>query len=358
MHERTIRMIGSIITVFGAYGHTGRFVAAELRRRGMRAILSGRDSGKMAALGQMHPEAEVRVATIDEPASLDRAMAGAGAVINCAGPFGETAPALIEAALRTGVHYLDVTGEALVTINTFKRYADSEPDAARVRNAGIVVAPSVAFYGALGDFLATIAMKNRESADEISIAVALDGWKPTRGTQLASERRAGRRVVFRDRQIEILSAETQPPTGTWNFPPPFGMQEVIGEFPNVDVVTISRHLRTPKISAYLNMAPIKDLRDPNTTGPQAADESGRSSQIFLMEVVARRGREARHVISRGRDIYAITAPIVVEATQRVLDGRIKRTGIGAPGEIFDAEDFLRSLAPEQLSLEVGDTTSV
>jgi Saccharopine dehydrogenase NADP binding domain len=349
--------VNQFITVFGAYGHTGRFVVAELSRRGIPTIVSGRDGDKLAAVAKAHPESEIRVATIGDPTSLDHALADAGAVINCAGPFGETAPALIEAALRAGIHYLDVTGEALVTFNTFKHYADNEPDAARVREAGIVIAPSVAFYGALGDFLATVAMKNWQSVNEIAIAVALDSWKPTRGTRLASERRAGRRVVYRHGQIEILSAETQPPMSTWNFPPPFGVQEVVGEFTTVDVVTISRHLNAPKISAYLNKAPIEDLRNPNTTGPQPADASGRSSQIFVVEVVARRGGAEHYAVARGRDIYAITAPIVVEAAQRILDGRLKRTGIGSPGEIFDAESFLRSLAPDQLSFETNETNT-
>lgn len=104
------------VAVFGAYGHTGRFVAAELHRRGIAAILSGRDRVKLDLLGVVHPDSDLRVASIEDPASLDRALDGAEVVINCAGPFGETAPALIEAALRARCHYLDVTGEALVTI--------------------------------------------------------------------------------------------------------------------------------------------------------------------------------------------------------------------------------------------------
>jgi short subunit dehydrogenase-like uncharacterized protein len=340
------------VAVFGAYGHTGRFVAAELRRRGIAAILSGRDRVKLDLLGPVHPDSDLRVASIEDPTSLDRALDGADVIINCAGPFGETAPALIEAALRAHCHYLDVTGEALVTIETFARYADSELNVKRVRDADIVLVPSMAFYGALGDLLATVALGDWAEADDISIAVALDSWKPTRGTRLASERRAGRRVVYRNRQIEILSAETQSPMATWNFPPPFGFQEMVGEFPTVDVVTISRHLVTPKISAYLNTPPIKDLRDPNTTGPQPADASGRSSQIFLVEVVARRGNQKRSTIARGRDIYAITAPIVVEAAARILNGNFKRKGIGAPAEIFDARDFLDTLAPEHLTIEI------
>ena len=259
---------------------------------------------------------------------------------------------MIEAALRARCHYLDVTGEALVTIETFARYADSELDARRVRDADIVLVPSMAFFGALGDLLATAALSDLSEADEISIAFALDSWKPTRGTRLAGERRAGRRVVFEKGRIEVRPPADQIPTATWEFPSPFGRQDVVGEFPTVDLVTMSRHLRVAKISTYLNLTPIRDLRDPNTSGPQPADETGRSAQIFLVDVVARQGDRKRSAVARGRDIYAITAPIVVEAARSILDGRFKRKGIGAPAEIFDARDFLGALAPEHLTIQI------
>jgi len=47
-----------------------------------------------------------------------------------------------------------------------------------------------------------------------------------------------------------------------------------------------------------------------------------------------------------RNIYAVTAPIVVEAAERIIDGRFKATGVVAAGETFDAQDFLRSLRPD------------
>src|SRR5438034_8614262 len=93
---------GRPIVVFGASGHTGRFVVAELRRRGWMPILSGRDPAKLNALGALHG-LPVRPASIDDPASLDRALAGAAAVINCAGPFLDTATPVIEAALRARI---------------------------------------------------------------------------------------------------------------------------------------------------------------------------------------------------------------------------------------------------------------
>ena len=102
----------------------------------------------------------------------------------------------------------------------------------------------------------------------------------------------------------------------------------------------------------MNDAPITDLHNPDTPAPEAADESGRSSQAFLMEEIARQGNAARRAVAHGRDIYAVTAPIVVEATRRAVDGLSRITGVVAAGEVFDARDFLRSLAPAHLSFEI------
>jgi short subunit dehydrogenase-like uncharacterized protein len=99
------------VAVFGASGHTGRFVVAELLRRGFRPIPIGRDASRLAASGFQNRGMEIRTATVEHPASLDRALAGAAALINCAGPFLDTAGPLAAAALRARVHYLDITAE-------------------------------------------------------------------------------------------------------------------------------------------------------------------------------------------------------------------------------------------------------
>jgi pimeloyl-ACP methyl ester carboxylesterase len=49
------------VTVFGAYGHTGRFVVSELYKRGWTPILSGRDVAKLDTVADAHPESEVRL---------------------------------------------------------------------------------------------------------------------------------------------------------------------------------------------------------------------------------------------------------------------------------------------------------
>jgi Saccharopine dehydrogenase NADP binding domain len=330
------------VTVFGAYGHTGRFVVSELHKRRFTPILSGRDAAKLKEAGNAHPESEVRVATVDDSASLDRALSGAVAVINCAGPFTDTAGPVIDAALRASIHYLDVAAEQASVLTVFERFAIA------AQNAGVVVAPAMGFYGGLGDLLATAAMGEWDAADEICIGIALDSWKPTRGTRLTGQRNPGRHFVLSNNRLERADP---PPARKWNFPAPFGEQDVVG-FSLSETITISRHLQTPEIRAYINLAPITDIRDPNTPVPTAADESGRSSQIFVMEAIARRRSAERRAVVRGRDIYATTAPIVVEATHCIVNGLAQRTGVVAAGEAFAAQAFLTSLSPTHLAFEM------
>jgi len=57
------------------------------------------------------------------------------------------------------------------------------------------------------------------------------------------------------------------------------------------------------------------------------------------------GGAERRATASGLDIYAVTAPLVAEALERVLTGRTKTVGVASAGEIFDAPDFLQALAP-------------
>src|SRR3546814_11217215 len=108
------------------------------------------------------------------------------AVINCSGPFGDTAPPLIEATLQAGIAYLDVTAEPLVTMEVFASYADA------ARAAGVVVAPAFGFFCSLGDLPASAAAGDWHSAERIDHARATYELKPPRDRPLAGVRPAGR----------------------------------------------------------------------------------------------------------------------------------------------------------------------
>ncbi|MFI6106089.1 saccharopine dehydrogenase family protein [Streptomyces sp. NPDC051310] len=332
---------GQTVAVYGAYGHTGRFVVAQLRERGFVPVLSGRDAGKLAALASASSGLDARPAAVGDPASLDRALAGAAAVINCAGPFATTAAPVIEAALRAGIPYVDVAAEIEANLDTFTHFTD------RARAAGAVIVPAMAFYGGLGDLLVTAAMGDWTAADEAHVAYGLNSWHPTPGTRVAGavsrQRRDGRRVRYANGRLEYVHDAM--PALTWPFPDPMGPRDVLGEFTMADVVTVPSHLAVPEVRTYMTVEAARDLTAPDTPAPTAADEHGRSAQTFLVDAVVRRGGAERRAVARGRDIYAVTAPLAVEAVDRILTGRTRTAGVASAGEIFDAADFLRALSP-------------
>ncbi|MFP3943280.1 MAG: hypothetical protein ACLFWF_05275 [Alphaproteobacteria bacterium] len=124
------------------------------------------------------------------------------------------------------------------------------------------------------------------------------------------------------------------------------------ELPFSEIIVIARHLRTSELRTYLCLAALRDIGNPRTPPPRAVDETGRSAQLFLVEAIVKRGVQTRRVAAQGRDIYAFTAPLVCEAAQRIVDGEVRDSGAQAPGAIFDADDFLKALAPRHLKFKV------
>lgn len=337
------------VAVFGAAGHTGRFVVAELLRRGITPIAVARNVAKLAELGFEDRGIQLRSASAEDPASLDRAFMGAAAVINCAGPFLDTADAVASAALRAGIHYLDVTAEQPSAQATFKRFDKVAHD------AGVLVIPAMGFYGGFADLLVTAAMGDWDSADEIEVGIALDSWHPTQGTRVTGEKNTAQRMIIANGQ---LSPVAQPAAELdWDFPGPFARQAVV-EVPFSEIVVIARHIKSSELHTYLNRTALHDVRDAKTPPPAPVDEDGRSAQVFLVEAIVRKGGLTRRIAAQGQDIYAFSAPLICEAVQRLLDGRAQGSGAQAPGTVFDARDFLDALAPKYLSFVVsGDERS-
>jgi short subunit dehydrogenase-like uncharacterized protein len=241
---------------------------------------------------------------------------------------------VLDAALRARIHYLDVAAEQRAVTDTLAR--DGEAKA-----AGVTVLPAMAFYGGLADLLASAALDGATEADAVDIAVALDGWHPTRGTRLTGDRNHYPRTYIEHGRT--CTVPDPAPVRETDFPAPFGTQETV-LLPLSETVVLSHHVACRNLHSWMNLAPLHDLRDPATPTPTAADDSGRSAQRFVVDVRVRRGDRVDRAVASGRDIYAVTAPLLVEALQRILDGRVHGNGSLTAGQAFDARDFLDALA--------------
>jgi uncharacterized protein YbjT (DUF2867 family) len=319
------------IAVYGATGHTGQFVVHEAQRRGLRVMAVGRSAFRLDETTP--PAVPRRVATLSDPVGLDQAFAGCAVVINCAGPFLDTAAPVAQAALRAGCHYIDVTAEQAGAQASF---ADLDAPA---RAASRVVIPAAGFYGGLADLLAS-ALASAGDIDEITVAMALDRWWPTVGTRKTGERNKAPRVVVTNGRLVTLAPSVD--ALDWTFSAPLGNQAMV-ELPFSEIITLIHHLKAGAIRSLFNRSALDDIRDASTPPPTAVDQSGRSAQRFELVVRLVQGGVTKTASVRGQDIYAVTAPIVVEAALLLLTPSYRNSGALALAEAVNPVQLLRRL---------------
>lgn len=331
------------LAVVGAAGHTGRFVVRNLLDRGLEPIVIGRSRTRLKAAGFGRLGLELREARLDDVAALDRAIAGAGIVVNCAGPFLDTARYVAPAAIRAGAHYLDVSAEQVSTSDIYAQFDSA------ARERGLIFLPSMAFFGGFADLLVSSIVESVTDYDAVTIAIALSYWHPTQGTRETGRKNTAPRMMVSGGALVPIT--TPPRDMTWTFPPPLQEQEVV-QLPFSEVPVIFRHLPLAELRTFLTRNALSDVRNPETPAPAAVDASGRSAQQFTIHVAVTGRKGNRQLLARGKDIYHFTAPLIGEAVERIAIGDFRATGALPPASVFGATEFLTSLSAAEPSLTV------
>ena len=360
------------IAIYGATGYTGRLVAREAARRGLSLVLSGRDAARLHALARdLDGEPPVRAAALDDRAALRHALGDCAAVINCAGPFTRLGEPVVRAAVETGTHYVDTTGEQRFMRLVFERYDDA------ARAAEVAVVPAVGFDYLPGDLISRLAASGHEPLRELVVAYAVTGFAATRGTlQSTLHVLRGDDVAYEDG--DWRPAGTGPLRAAFTFPEPFGRQPVT-KLPAGEVVTVPRHTETRKVTALITtttMLPVPGLapavaaltpplglvlRTPVRALAEAAidrlpegpSEDQRRRSRFVVEAIAdgEGGTTGRGVV-RGGDVYGLTAVTAVHAASLVAAEGYDRAGVLSPATAFDPAAFLDHLGDHGVSYEL------
>ncbi|NNH74697.1 NAD(P)H-binding protein [Nocardia uniformis] len=320
----------TVFAVYGATGHTGRLVTAELRSRGKDVLLSGRNPDALATLG----ESRVLPAALDDPAALRALAEAADVVIHCAGPFATTGLPVATAAVEGGCHYIDHA----VEVHHVRRLFDTFQE--RAQRAGIAMLPSVSFYGGLGDLLAGAVARGVPEIDRITVAYAVSNWMMTHGAVETA------RLLFADTErIGFADGEQQvgfvePRNAVFAFPPPVGPRTVIAPVPFPEAVTIPRHTRTRSVEAQLT---ARTFEEEQAFTSENVEPEARANSDFTIatQIFGAQGAASGHL--RGRDLWRAAALASVEAAIRLTEGAAK-SGVASPAEAFDPVDFLTTLA--------------
>ncbi|MFI0976128.1 saccharopine dehydrogenase family protein [Streptomyces sp. NPDC021093] len=358
------------IAVYGASGYQGKLVLAELARRDIDMRLVGRNATRLreaattvgtAGGGAAETagggaagtgDAEQLVADTDDHDALVTAFRGCDAVINCAGPFTGSGPAVVRAAIAAGCHYVDTAGEQLYTKAVFDTFAE---DAER---AGVTVVPATNDGCLPGDLIAHLLAERAQPMEEIeeitvshfitggggfsrgSLRSAVDTIDEIKAGGLSYDD-GGWRTGTPARHTAVTLPDALQPTG-------------VAKYPLSEVVTIPRHIPVRHVESHVDAAVAAQLDTPLTPGiidslPEGPTEEDRRTQRFtyLIDAVRRDGLSVRGVV-RGHDTYGSAAVIAVEAARRLAEDGAE-PGVLAPAQAYDPTSFLGSLAPHGIS---------
>jgi short subunit dehydrogenase-like uncharacterized protein len=322
------------VALLGASGYTGRLVAAELTRRGIDHRIGGRSAERLAQV----PSPGVRhVVDIGDPSSLDGFMDGADVLITCVGPFALHGMPVVEAAVRTGTAYVDSTGELDFMASVYERF----------RDAATAVVPACGFDYVPGDLAAAVAVDELGgAADEIDVLYRLTGVKPSRGTARSAVGALGaasltpRRIVVEGPDGPLSAVEV-----------PWGEQLTVPLHAPAARVRNGMVAPDALTRAAAIAAPVAPLMSPLTRAAsplllrlvdrmkEGPDEETRGKGSALVVAEARAGGQTARVAVHCRDIYGLTARLLVEASQEV-------TGVGAmaPAQALEPRSFLDAVS--------------
>ncbi len=358
------------IVVYGASGYTGKLISAELRRRGARIVLAGRDRGKLEALlEKLGGDAEVAAVPLCNRAGLRELVERGAAVIACAGPFTLHGAPLIEAAAETGTPYLDTTGEQPFIRAAFERHG------ATASRTGAALVSGMGFDYAPGDMLAALTAEGLDGVDELTLAYSIRGFGATRGTALSAlEMVGGGGVEWRDG--ELREAPRYVGAGSFAFPSPIGMQRV-GRYPAGEQITVPKHVAVERVRTLIDLRsvlplPLGPLGAAAMSGaglamatplrgalgrliarlPEGPSERDRKAVRFTIVCELRVGDQRRRGIVRGSDVYGTTAVLLAEGAMRMATGGPERAGALAPAEAFEPATFMRALGPFGVTVEI------
>ncbi|MER8836793.1 saccharopine dehydrogenase NADP-binding domain-containing protein [Mesorhizobium sp. M0909] len=233
--------------IYGATGYTGRLVARHAVTLGLQPTLAGRNEERVAKLASVLNCPSLTF-PIRSASQLSDCLRGFSTVLNCAGPFSQTARPMMEACIAAKADYLDITGEIDVI-----ECAASLSD--RAKQAGVALIPAVGFDVVPSDCLAAMLAQRLPGAQRLELAfTTLGGMSPgTTKTMIEALPSGGR--------ARIDGVIRRVPTAWKTMEVPFRHGKLMAmSIPWGDVASAYYSTGIPNIEVYTSVPPTQIAR--------------------------------------------------------------------------------------------------
>ena len=334
--------------LYGSYGYTGNLIAEQSLREGLRPILAGRDAARLRAQAErLH--LDFRVIPLSDAAALDDALRATGLVVHAAGPFVHTWKAMVEACLRTGAHYIDISGE----IEEFEAIA---PLDAQAKEKGIMLLPGAGFDVVPSDCLAAHVKQRLPSATHLKLFIHGVGSGLSRGTArsaIENMQRGGR--IRRDGKIVSVQPAWKVEERDFGRGPvklvSIGWGDVSTAYHSTGIPNVEVYMSFPSsaiqflkfmrvIGPLLYNKPVKRLLQSLLRfRPEGPSEAQRTSGFSLMLAEASDGAAVVKSKQRVPEGYQLTMLTATAIAKRILAEDLT-PGFQTPSRAYGADTIL------------------
>lgn len=318
-----------------------------LADHGVEMILAGRNPFKLARFAEQL-NLPWQAVGLENRQLLDQLMAKCSLVFNMAGPFINTGEPMINAALRNGVHYLDLAGEWPI----FRLAIQMDEQA---KHTGVMLMPGIGFTVAVSDCLLAMAAQQSSSVEMLRLAISMP--------DLVSSGTLKSMLEMVDTTVWIRSngQPKQIPVGSLNRYFYFGRRLARTTAVNwPDVFTAGVTTGVKNIEAYAEMnwqseavyrlsgciAPLfksnllkKSLAELSSLSGTATKPPGESAGFMLTVEAIDRWRRSSFVSLETKDGYTVTTDIATKIVTEILAGKLK-AGFMTPGKLFGPDLLL------------------
>lgn len=336
------------LLIYGAYGYTGLLILDLCKKQNIKPVIAGRDSEKIKATAEKYGLDYIAFDLQNEDEIAEH-LSSFKAVLHCAGPFMFTAEPMLKACIKTGTHYLDITGEIMIfemaalMNNLFKK-------------AGICVIPGVGFDVVPSDCMASHAKHLLPDATSLTLAIYSKGGV-SRGTALTMAENLDKGGAIRkDGKIKVVPPAYK--TKTFDFD---GVKKECVTIPWGDVSTAYHSTGIPDIEVYMGLPEsamrmlkinkfisfiykfefVKNfLRRKIKSGKQGPSDASRArSETRILAIAKNKEGKTVQSLLTGPDGYDITAATALECAIRIINGN-PTPGFHTPSSLFGSDFIL------------------